>query len=94
MCWLHSVRWTTPQGTTTIDQKTGAVSFGTPLLVYPLYEGDTWGAAWVPPAHVSGSVTFVATAAGAQLHFLRIERGKGRGEGRILAAVEERAKSD
>lgn len=67
-----SMRWTTPQGTTTIDQKTGAVSFGSPLLVYPLAEGSSWGAAIVPPANTTGTVTFVATTPGAELHFLRI----------------------
>jgi hypothetical protein len=67
-----SMRWTTPQGTTTINQKTGEVSFGTPLLIYPLAEGSTWGAAIVPPADTSGTVTFVATKAGAELHVLRV----------------------
>lgn len=72
-----SMRWKTPQGTTTIDQKTGVVRFGTPLIVYPLNEGSTWGAAIVPPAQTSGTVTFVATKAGADLHFLRVNTAAG-----------------
>ncbi|HEY8719244.1 hypothetical protein [Pengzhenrongella sp.] len=67
-----SVRWTTPAGTTTLDQTSGTVTFGNALLVYPLAEGGSWGGVFVPPADSSGTVTFVATKAGAELHFLRV----------------------
>jgi hypothetical protein len=73
----YSVQWVTPQGTTTIDQKTGMVSFGSPLVVYPLAEPTGWGAVFVPPAHTDGTLTFVATTAGADLHFLRVDTASG-----------------